>query len=49
MAQNAWILGRCPHCRSTLPTDALLAVDERNDWPTIFAECADCEDVVNPR
>lgn len=43
-------LGRCPHCQATIPDGYLLIrYESANGWPTMFAECPDCEAVVHPR
>jgi|GEM_PF-3467084 hypothetical protein len=41
-------LGRCPLCGDRLEEESLLAVREHGDWTAVFAECEDCDAVVNP-
>jgi hypothetical protein len=42
-------LGGCPSCESDIPPGATLIEYESPDgWPTTFAECPECEQVVHP-
>jgi len=42
-------LGRCPNCGRSIPPGFLLLEYETDDGSTgIWAECPDCDDVVDP-
>jgi hypothetical protein len=49
MTSDATNLGRCPDCGESIPAAWLLVEYEKDDGKTgIWAECPDCEDVVEP-
>lgn len=41
-------LGRCPLCGQSLPRYSHLISYRRDGWPTMYAECDDCEEIVHP-
>jgi hypothetical protein len=47
---DASALGRCPSCDTIIPRLCLLIEYETEDgWPTMFAECPGCGEVVHPQ
>lgn len=48
MATRESALGYCPACAAAIPRRALLASYEGGGWPTVMAECPDCDAVVHP-
>lgn len=48
-AADRSILGACPDCGETIPSDRLLIkYTTEEGWPRMFAECPSCRDVVHP-
>lgn len=46
----AGLLGRCPVCDADIPTrNLLIRYTAAGGWPTMFAACPRCDDVVHPR
>jgi len=49
MTNDTDSLGRCPYCGRSIPLGFLLVEYETDDGGTgIWAECPDCNDVVDP-
>ena len=47
---RATALGRCPNCDATIPRrNKLIEYTTSEGWTAIYAECADCAEVVHPR
>lgn len=47
---SSLILGLCPRCEATIPTDApFIEYEAGSGWPEIVAECPSCLVVVHPR
>ncbi|WP_201289494.1 DUF7837 family putative zinc-binding protein [Halobaculum saliterrae] len=47
-APGADALGACPRCGRSLPRGTHLISYRNGDWPTMFATCTACDEVVRP-
>lgn len=48
MTPDADVLGRCPRCDAPILRGQLLITYDTDNGPAAYAECLDCEDVIQP-